>query len=485
MNVLELVRAKGIDLKKAGSTHGGEWCSPCPGCGGDDRFRIWPEQNSGTGSFWCRGCGKAGDRVTFLMEFDGKSYLEACRALDIEMKNEDYRTPRPPGKGRDEYRTSNIQHRMMNEKKKTSELPADLWVEKAGALVEWAHGKLLENEEQLAWLADRGIDRDAVEKFRLGWNPGWVEKNKDGRDIWRPRESWGLPTVMKENKNGKMVKKKLWVSRGLVIPFLKDEHRTSNVQHRTSNDKVSRIRIRRLDGEPRYYVLPGSNMDMMVLGDDNRAFLVVESELDAIMCHAQSGDLSSVIALGSSLAKPDKKLMENLRNSAVILLAQDYDAAGVKAMAWWKREFQQAKTWPVPDGGDPGEAFQAGIDIRAWISAGLPEGWRVGQSLLDRNKKVGDVKPVAQEKKKVGRKEGGKIGNLALEELAGLLREHPVVIHNTPERTFIAASMKWQQQNWNVYKRISALVFLNADVFHYISAHPADKITGENINYKR
>ena len=398
------------------------------------------------------------------MEFEGKSYLEACAALDIELKNEDYRTPRPPGKGKDEYRTSNIQHRMMNEKKKTSELQPDLWVDHAGKLVLWAHGKLLENDEQLTWLADRGIDREMVEKFKLGWNPG-----KDGRDIWRSRESWGLPTVMKENKKGKMVKKKLWIPKGLVVPWF-----------RVHGSGVSRIRIRRPEGDPRYYILPGSNMDMMVLGDDNRAILVVESELDGIMCHARTGDLCSVIALGSSSARPDEKLMEKLRNSAVILLAQDYDAAGAKAMAWWKREFQQAKTWPVPDGGDPGEAFQAGIDIRAWISAGLPAGWGVGCSLLDRNK-MGDVKPVTQEKKRVGREEGGKIGNSALEELAGLLREHPVEIHNTSERTFIAASMKWQQQNWNVYKRISELVFLNTDVFHYISAHPAVKITGENI----
>jgi len=461
MNVLDLYRSKGLDIKKVASTHGGEYCGPCPGCGGDDRFRLWPEQNSGQGSFFCRGCGKAGDRVSFLMAFDRMSYPEACASLNIKLENQKYKTPRVPGQ-------KERQNKKPTPQKATTRKNAtpDLWVEKAGALVEWAHGKLMENDDQLAWLADRGIDRAAVEKFKLGWNPG-----KDGRDLWRPRESWGLSIEMKENKNGKMVKKKLWIPRGLVIPWLSDEPR--------------RIRIRR-PGEkpPRYYIMPGSAMDMMVIpgfrvqglgvqDSGNRAYLVIESELDGIMCHARAGDICSVIALGSSAAKPDKKLMENLRKSAVILLSQDYDAAGTKAMGWWKQEFYQAKTWPVPEGADPGEAFQAGIDIRAWVSAGLPAGWKacspellggVGRSFLDNDNKM-DAKKSSN----------------PVEELAGLLRKHPVKIHNTAERTHIVAPLKWQQQHWDIYQRISALVFSTPEVFRFISTHPAVEIVGENI----
>jgi hypothetical protein len=472
MNVLELLRSKGMETKKAGSTHGGEWCGPCPGCGGDDRFRVWPEQNGGKGSFWCRGCGKAGDGITFLMEFEGKTYPEVCRALDVEMEDREYRTPVPK---KSQITNPKLQINSKSQIQNTKQNPPDLWVEQAGKLVLWANQKLLENDEQLAWLNDRGIDRNTVEEFRLGRNPG-----KDGRDLWRPRESWGLPTVMKENKNGKMVRKRLWIPRGLVVPLLEVGGQRSEVR---------RIRIRRREGDPRYYVLPGSCMEMMVIGDESRAFLVVESELDGIMCHVRTRDLCSVVALGSSAAKPGEKLMENLRNSAVILLGQDYDAAGAKAMAWWKREFHQAKTWPVPVGADPGEAFQAGTDIRAWISAGLPAGWRVGGSLLDNKKKAGDVEPEVVEKIEVGDQRsdvgdcraGFPACQLGIEELAELLRKHPVVIHNTAERTFIAAPLKWQAQNQGIYKRISELVFLNTDVFRFISAHPAAQITGKNI----
>jgi P4 family phage/plasmid primase-like protien len=39
-----------------------EWASPCPKCGGSDRFRVWP----GTGKFWCRQCEWKGDAIDFL-----------------------------------------------------------------------------------------------------------------------------------------------------------------------------------------------------------------------------------------------------------------------------------------------------------------------------------------------------------------------------------------------------------------------------------
>lgn len=451
MNVLELYRSKGLDAKKVGSTHGGEWAGACPGCGGEDRFRIWPEQNSGSGSFWCRGCETAGDRVTFLMAFEGMSYPQACESLDIRMEKQEYRTPVVPRKSQ----TPNLKPKTNPKLKKQSSKPSNVWMEQAEKLAGWAHSKLMENDEQLAWLAARGIDRDAVVRCRLGWNPG-----KDGRDLWRPRESWGLATEMKENKFGKMVKKKLWIPRGIVIPW--------------PAEAPARIRIRRPEGEPRYYVLPGSDMEMMLLQVSGvrcqgKAVLVIESELDAIMCHAQSGGMCLVLALGSSSAKPDENLMEILRNAAVIPVSLDYDAAGEKAMAWWTHQFHQVKLWPVPEGTDPGESFRAEINIKEWIRAGLPEAWRIGQSLLDNKNRSGPVEPAGV--KQIS----------AVDELGELLKQHPVTVHNLPNRTYIAAPVKWQQQNWGVYQRISGLVFLNPEVFRYISAHPETKITGRNL----
>ena len=82
MNILDLAEAKGIQYKRAGNKDGGEYQGPCPGCGGEDRFHIWPEQNEGDGSYWCRGCEAAGDVIQFLIDFNlGSRILDSGSQL--------------------------------------------------------------------------------------------------------------------------------------------------------------------------------------------------------------------------------------------------------------------------------------------------------------------------------------------------------------------------------------------------------------------
>lgn len=70
----------GITFKRVASTNGGEYVSPCPDCGGDDRFHVWPNEGE-TGRYWCRQCGKKGDLIDFLCWQKGKSFKEACEAV--------------------------------------------------------------------------------------------------------------------------------------------------------------------------------------------------------------------------------------------------------------------------------------------------------------------------------------------------------------------------------------------------------------------
>jgi phage/plasmid primase-like uncharacterized protein len=80
MNILELVREYGFSPKKEASTKGGEYSTPCPSCGGDDRFRIWPNDGNG-GGFWCRKCEKNGDNIDFCKDFLNMSFKEACEKV--------------------------------------------------------------------------------------------------------------------------------------------------------------------------------------------------------------------------------------------------------------------------------------------------------------------------------------------------------------------------------------------------------------------
>ncbi|EFK11201.1 zinc-binding domain of primase-helicase [delta proteobacterium NaphS2] len=354
-NVLNLVR-KYCEPKKVSSTKGGEYHSPCPGCGGTDRFHVWPEQNEGNGSWWCRQCGRGGDNIQFLREFEGLGYREACERLDISPRAVDTSyTPLKPQMQRTERKQT-------WKPDPASPPPSEVWLRKAATFSIWAFENLMNmdpDEGIKGWLARRGIDEFVIKHFGIGWNPG-----KGGKDLFRPRESWGLPTEFKED-----LKKKLWIPMGLIIPMLSDD----------VPPKVHRIRFRREKDDPRYYVLPGSSMDCLVEAlPGARAYVVVESELDAMMIFfaAKKARLPvGVVALGNASRKPEAKTARLLRDVPVILNALDYDKAGRNQNEWWAENFPRTIRWPVPVGKDPGEAFQKGINIGKWVKAGLPKGW--------------------------------------------------------------------------------------------------------------
>ena len=80
--ILVLLQSDGCSAKRVSGTKGGEYASPCPACGGKDRFRSWPAQ----GRYWCRGCGKKGDLIQYLRDFRDMGYQAACKYLGAERK---------------------------------------------------------------------------------------------------------------------------------------------------------------------------------------------------------------------------------------------------------------------------------------------------------------------------------------------------------------------------------------------------------------
>lgn len=495
MNVLDLA-TKRVILKKASSTNGGEWQGPCPGCGGTDRFHVWPVQNEGKGGYWCRGCGRTGDNIQFLRDFEGLSFRDACARLSIALPD------RPRSRG-----DRPAPHAAPEFKPERRIPPADLWQEKAEKFIAWAQnnlvkntqeGLLIKNPEILAWLAGRGISAETAANFRLGWNPG-----EDGHDIYRPRKSWGLPELLKDDGRPKA----LWIPRGLVIPYIVD-------------GVIYRIRIRRPEGEPRYYVLPGSSMAVMIIGRDRRAFVVVEAELDAIAVAASTPFLAGSVALGSVSAKPDADTYAILQGALQILNALDYDLAGARAMEWWSEHFDHCDRWPTPAGKDPGEAFKLGIDLKKWIEAGLPPALtigtpqtvgiqKVGSSVTPLEKTVSPAlrwgpqgnSPIPERANSDGRVSHQNAANyqpstnetpgapaekmldrdapaipVEIQELLYLLKKYPdVKIINTPVRYTVLRDGKW------VGGRINELVFRVPEVTDYLMNHPAAEIDGSNL----
>lgn len=387
MNILEMLRSRGLTPLHVSAAKGGEWASPCPECGGKDRFHCFPEQDGGPlcmeasvpGTFWCRKCGAAGDMLEYLCRFDNFSFADACRELRVPMKKSQPRKlPTPP-------RSSS--HAPFEPK--VNAVPSTTWRERAARLVEKSHARLLASPNALRWLAERGLDLDAVRKYRLGYLA--EEQNRAGNStgIIRPRSAWGLEPKEKKNPDGSLsLKKHIWIPRGIVIPAYGPAG-----AHGANGDGALpiRIRIRRPDKDvaqfgDKYMVIEGSGMAPLLLGADRKAMVVVEAELDAMLVHHLAGDKAGALAVLTNLGRPDANAHQVLSRAYSVLVALDYDKAGasgwfgpepgkVGSDGWrgWKAVYPQARRWPTPAGKDPGDAWKAGEDLRTWVLAGLPQ----------------------------------------------------------------------------------------------------------------
>ena len=331
MALLDLLKEDKIQPKRKSSTHGGEYKSPCPKCGGKDRFIYWPNHPEGE-SWWCRQCGKGGTAVDYLVHVRNMSYSDAYKTLGI-----------PPSPRTVKYT------RHLWEPQPPQDPPSELWQEQAKGILRWSQGILWDVHyvKIREWLLnERGLTEETVKQAGLGWIP---------QDHYADRKSWDLPESFNEQGRNS----KLWLPVGLVIPCIND-------------GQLLRFRIRRNNpsDDMKYYIVPGSSMTPMAL-DNGNVFILVESELDAILLHQKTGDLVTAIALGSSDTKPDKVLCEKLKRADKILVSLDSDEAGAKSSTFWMANFPQAARWPIIKGKDPTEAYLNGLNLRKWVCAGI------------------------------------------------------------------------------------------------------------------
>ncbi len=326
---------------------GGEWAGPCPSCGGNDRFIVWPEHRSGAigGKFLCRGCApEGGDCIQFLRDFRGMNYPEACEALAIEAKT-NQRNTATKSPVREQPWTP-----------ETERIPSEEWQQRAVSFLAECR-EHLSAEAGRATLHSRGLSMDFALSHGLGWNPA---------DKYEAAEAWGLEVW----RNSKGNLGKLYLPAGLVVPTFRKAGPVA-------------VKIRRRDWQegdnwPKYQAVKGGGNGALILGQPGLPVVLVESELDALLIAQEAPDMCAVMALGSASNRPHTAAAEFLKVSPVILAALDFDKpdakgqrAGARAWLWWREHFTQAKRWPPAIGKDPGEMHGAGVPVRVWIEAGL------------------------------------------------------------------------------------------------------------------
>jgi DNA primase len=338
MNIIDHPALAG-SLKHVAATSGGEFAGPCPWCGGEDRFRIWPDHPSHAagGKYLCRRCGRSGDGIQFLRDLEGLAYAEACRRLEVPPKKASQAKwpATPPSKW----------------EPKAVILPGEAWGAKAGEFVAQCHDAMAGPGFEYA--TSRGLSAKTAVALKIGWNP---------TTVFDSREAWGLPPEVNE-RTGKP--RLVWLPAGLIIPTRRDGIVTAI--------KIRRAEWRKGDEFPKYVQVAGSGKASMVLAPgEGKPCVVVESELDAILAAQEGRDVVTAVAMLTAQGRPDAETHALLKAAPLILVALDFDEAGAKGWPWWQGHYLQAVRWPVHVGKDVGDLAATPGRVRAWIRAGLP-----------------------------------------------------------------------------------------------------------------
>jgi hypothetical protein len=333
MVLLNLAQEKGLNPKFVANTADGEYHSPCPACGGRDRFVIQPnkQMKNCMGSYFCRQCDIKGDSIQFCRDHLGYSFSDAMDRVGAQI--------------------SENKPRIFIQKK--SYLPAVTalvkpsgdWTQSARALVDASHEKILFRKDILDSLNKRGLSLNAIQQYRIGW----IEHSDKVEG-----HLWGAE------------KEAVWLPAGILIPTIEQDQ------------SIIRLKIRRNDWKPndersKYVAVTGSMKGLNIIGDKkNPVMIVVESELDAYALHYAVGDFATIVAVGGGMKDIDSTTNYLAQKKTTLLICHDNDEVGNKMFNKWLTNYPHAKSYPTIIGKDIGEAVEQGLKVRDWIIDALP-----------------------------------------------------------------------------------------------------------------
>lgn len=261
----------------------------------------------------CFGCGKSGNSITFLMEHEKYSYVEALRWLAARYNIEIEETETSPEQ-KQQILTSESLHVINNFAQKFF----------SHQLFETDEGRTI----ALSYLIERGFREDSIQKFQIGYNP-------DSRDA--------LTKELLANQ----FNRELLPKTGLVA-LRNNEELVDNYRNRIifpihgNNGKIIGFGARIIgnnDRAPKYINTPENEIyvkSRILYGlyqakmaiDKADECLLVEGYTDVVSLH-QAGIENVVASGGTSLTTDQIRLIKKYTDNLTIIY--DGDSAGVKA----------------------------------------------------------------------------------------------------------------------------------------------------------
>lgn len=321
---------------------------------GSNYFALSPFRNEKTPSFaispskniWKDfSTGKGGNAVTFLMEAEGMSYVEALKAIaekyNIVLELEDS----PEDGQREDHRESLY---VLNE-----------------FAARWFHKEMMETERGraigLAYFKERGILDSTVTEFQLGYSPDeWEAFSKEALKN-QFKEEYLLETglVSKSEKDGRLFDR----FRGRIIfPIHNHLGKVAGFGGRIlkKDDKTAKYINSQESGiYHKSYVLFGLHHGKKAIRDNDRAILV-EGYMDVIALY-QAGVQNVVASSGTALTVEQIRLLKRFTTN--VLLIYDADRAGISAalrgIDLLLEQEMNVRVLLLPEGEDPDSYVKA------------------------------------------------------------------------------------------------------------------------------
>ncbi len=328
---------------------------------GANLIGLCPFHNEKTGSFTvspskgiykCFGCGKSGHAISFVMEIEQCSFVEAVKQVGRKYHIE-------------------VQERELSAEEQQRQDDRESMFVVNDFCNRWFQSQLWDTPEGqaigLAYFRERGLRDDIIRKFQLGYSPekgsplaaalkqqGFVEKyivnnvdtkigtgvcgkSEDGRiyDRFRDRVMFPIHTVSGKTVAfaGRIMKKKENVGKYVNSP--------DSLIYSKTNELYGLFLAKQAI----------SRLDLCYL---------VEGQMDVISMH-QSGIQNVVASGGTALTKPQIRLIKRFTSNITVLY--DGDAAGIHAalrgIDMFLEEGFNVKVVLLPDGEDPDSYAQS------------------------------------------------------------------------------------------------------------------------------
>ncbi len=329
INLIDLIPTP---LKKVGQTGGGEYHGACPFCAGKDRFIVQPQKTSEGGRWFCRVCGRHGDALAFVCDYENLSIPDGLKRLNL-------------------YQADGYQHKpKAAPKEQPLVYAADLkpenylcfvpdWQDQAEFFCDDCHLLLIagwHSSNAGRYLRERGITFDVAQKARLGVN---------AHDI---RTRWGEASV--------------WLPRGITIPW--------GIENQLWNVRVRRPNADLESKGGDKYMSPKGSCGYAMYGIDEvqpgNVVVMTEGEFDAQVLrhflHQSERTNVSVVSIGSNTGARLGKWSYRLSTASKIYLCFDNDPAGDSASMWWQQALgkKAVRLRPYTESKDITEMYQHG-----------------------------------------------------------------------------------------------------------------------------